>query len=70
MIAGVVAYLLLRHLRRPWARRLTVALAILWAVAIGSSRVFLGHHWCGPGRSADQPPTDERPQRWPKGVFW
>lgn len=45
VIAGVVAYLLLRHLRRPWARRLTVVLAILWAVAIGLSRVFLGHHW-------------------------
>lgn len=44
-LAGIVTYLLLRHLRRAWARRLTVVLATAYAVAMGLSRVFLGHHW-------------------------
>ena len=43
--AGIVAYLLLRRLHRPWARGLTVALAVAFAGAMGLSRVFLGHHW-------------------------
>jgi membrane-associated phospholipid phosphatase len=45
VIAGVVAYLLLRRLTTTWARTLTVVLAVLWAVTMGLSRVFLGHHW-------------------------
>jgi undecaprenyl-diphosphatase len=45
VIAGVVAYLLLRRLTTPWARTLTVVLAVVWAVVMGLSRVFLGHHW-------------------------
>lgn len=44
-IAGMVAYLLLLHLQSRLARALTVVLAGVWAVAIGLSRVFLGHHW-------------------------
>lgn len=44
-IAGMVAYLLLLHLQSRLARVLTVVLASAWAVAIGLSRVFLGHHW-------------------------
>ena len=44
-IAGVVAYLLLLHLERTLTRVLAVVLAVGWAVAIGLSRVFLGHHW-------------------------
>ncbi len=44
-IAGVVAYLILRRVRRTAARVLCVALAVAWAVAIGFSRIFLGHHW-------------------------
>lgn len=44
-IAGMVAYLLLLHLERRLARTLTVVLALGWALAIGASRVFLGHHW-------------------------
>jgi len=43
--AGIVAYLLLRRLRRAWARTLTVVLATAFATAMGLSRVFLGHHW-------------------------
>jgi membrane-associated phospholipid phosphatase len=45
VIAGVVAYLLVlrQHSRR--ARVTTVTLAVLFALAMGLSRVFLGHHW-------------------------
>jgi membrane-associated phospholipid phosphatase len=45
VIAGLVAYLLLRRLTTTWARTLTVVLAVLWTVTMGLSRVFLGHHW-------------------------
>jgi undecaprenyl-diphosphatase len=45
VIAGLVAYLLLRRLESQLARVVTVVLAAGWAVAIGLSRVFLGHHW-------------------------
>jgi undecaprenyl-diphosphatase len=44
-IAGIVAYLILRRLHRRLARVLTVTAAALWAVAMGFSRIFLGHHW-------------------------
>jgi undecaprenyl-diphosphatase len=44
-IAGMVAYLVLLHLESRLARTLTVAAAAGWALAIGASRVFLGHHW-------------------------
>jgi undecaprenyl-diphosphatase len=45
VIAGMVAYLLLRRLTSQRARVLTVVLAAGWAVAMGLSRVYLGHHW-------------------------
>jgi undecaprenyl-diphosphatase len=45
VIAGMVAYLLARRLRTRWGRAVAVVLAVVWAVAIGLSRVFLGHHW-------------------------
>ena len=45
VIAGVVAYLLVGRLRTLWAKVLTVVVAVVWAVAMGLSRVFLGHHW-------------------------
>lgn len=45
VIAGMVAYLLLRRLTTQLARILTVVLAVMWAVAMGLSRVYLGHHW-------------------------
>jgi undecaprenyl-diphosphatase len=44
-LAGIVAYLLVRELRHAWARMLTVALAAAFAIAMGLSRVYLGHHW-------------------------
>jgi membrane-associated phospholipid phosphatase len=45
VIAGMVAYLLARRLRRRWTRAGAVIVAIAWALAMGLSRVFLGHHW-------------------------
>jgi membrane-associated phospholipid phosphatase len=45
VIAGLVAYLLLRKLESSLARVVTVSLALAWSVAMGLSRVFLGHHW-------------------------
>ena len=45
VIAGMVAYLLARRLRTLWARVVTMIVAIAWALAMGLSRVFLGHHW-------------------------
>lgn len=45
VVAGVVAYLLVLRQRSRRARALTVGGATLFAVAMGLSRVFLGHHW-------------------------
>ena len=45
VIAGMFAYLLLRRLTSQLARVLTVVLAAVWAIAMGLSRVYLGHHW-------------------------
>ena len=45
VIAGMVAYLLVRRLRTRCARAAAVIVAIAWALAMGLSRVFLGHHW-------------------------
>ena len=45
VIAGMVAYLLVRRLRTRWARAAAVIVAFVWALAMGLSRVFLGHHW-------------------------
>lgn len=45
VVAGVVAYLLMRRQTSPAARRSTALLAALFAATMGLSRVFLGHHW-------------------------
>ncbi|KQO03387.1 MULTISPECIES: phosphatase PAP2 family protein [unclassified Arthrobacter] len=45
VIAGIVAYLLVLRQHRKRTRALTVTLAVLFAVTMGLSRVFLGHHW-------------------------
>ena len=44
-LAGVVAYLLVRRQRRKRVRILTILCAGLFALAMGLSRVYLGHHW-------------------------
>lgn len=45
VIAGIVAYLIILRLDSNRARILTASVAALFAIAIGLSRVFLGHHW-------------------------
>jgi membrane-associated phospholipid phosphatase len=43
--AGRLRSLLVRRLRTRWARAAAVIVAFVWALAMGLSRVFLGHHW-------------------------
>ena len=45
VISGVVAYLLVLHLKSRGAKVLTVLAAAGFAAAMGLSRVYLGHHW-------------------------
>lgn len=44
-LAGILAYLLVRRLRHRWSRVLAVAGCTVFAVLMGASRVYLGHHW-------------------------
>jgi len=45
VIAGIVAYLLMLRQRSTSARVITIVIASLFALTVGLSRVFLGHHW-------------------------
>ena len=45
VIAGMVAYLIILRLEARWAKLLTIAAAAAFALAVGLSRVYLGHHW-------------------------
>ncbi|HEY5821641.1 MAG TPA: phosphatase PAP2 family protein [Propionibacteriaceae bacterium] len=45
VISGMVAYLVMAHLRTRIARAGAVLAAVVWSVSMGLSRVFLGHHW-------------------------
>lgn len=45
VIAGVVAYLVILRLKSRRSRIWTAALAAAFAVTMGLSRVYLGHHW-------------------------
>lgn len=45
VLTGVVVYLLLGQLESARARVAVVVSGVVFAVAIGLSRVFLGHHW-------------------------
>ncbi|RFA17074.1 phosphatidic acid phosphatase [Subtercola boreus] len=45
VVAGTIAYLLVLHQTSKLARTLTIGVATVFAVTIGLSRVFLGHHW-------------------------
>ncbi|RIJ53298.1 PAP2 family protein [Clavibacter lycopersici] len=44
-IAGIIAYLLLLRQHRRATRVLSITVAVVFAVTIGISRVYLGHHW-------------------------
>lgn len=47
VIAGLLAYLLIRHFwdRGRWLKVLIGVLAAVYAVTMGLTRVYLGHHW-------------------------
>ena len=45
VLAGVVAYLLVRRQRRRWVRVATITAGAVFALLMGLSRVYLGHHW-------------------------
>lgn len=45
VIAGIIAYVIILRFRSRRARAWTVTAAALFALTIGLSRVFLGHHW-------------------------
>ena len=45
VVVGVIAYLLLLRRHTVHARVLLVVGAVVYAITVGLSRVFLGHHW-------------------------
>lgn len=45
VLAGLTAYLILIVARRAWVGALGLAVTATYAVAMGLSRVWLGHHW-------------------------
>lgn len=45
VIAGIVAYLIILRLETTRARVTTVLIASTFALTMGLSRVYLGHHW-------------------------
>jgi undecaprenyl-diphosphatase len=45
VIAGIIAYLIVLRRKTVVGRVSTISLAALFALTIGLSRVFLGHHW-------------------------
>jgi undecaprenyl-diphosphatase len=44
-VVGVIAYLLILRQSTTRARVLTISAAIFFAITIGLTRVYLGHHW-------------------------
>jgi membrane-associated phospholipid phosphatase len=45
VLVGILAYLAVLGVTRAWVRWCLVVVAVLFAVAMGLSRVYLGHHW-------------------------
>ncbi|HML52120.1 MAG TPA: phosphatase PAP2 family protein [Propionicimonas sp.] len=45
VIAGMLAYLTFWLAKRVWVRVLAIIAAVVWAIAMGLSRIYLGHHW-------------------------
>ncbi len=44
-LSGIVVYVLVRRQRQAWLRTLTVVLGAAFALTMGLTRVYLGHHW-------------------------
>ena len=44
-VVGVISYLLVLRQKTTRARVLTISAAVLFALTIGLTRVYLGHHW-------------------------
>jgi membrane-associated phospholipid phosphatase len=44
-VIGIITYLLLLRRHHRWSRALLIAGASAYALLVGLSRVFLGHHW-------------------------
>ena len=42
---GVLIYLVLLYVQSLWARVVVVTGLVLFVLAMGMSRVYLGHHW-------------------------
>lgn len=45
VVSGMLAYLAILLIGHRWVRVAAVVLAATWSVAMGASRVYLGHHW-------------------------
>ena len=45
VVAGIICYLLLHWFTTAAARVACVTIAVIYALAMGLSRVYLGHHW-------------------------
>lgn len=45
VVIGVVVYLMCLQLERAWRRAAVITVGTLFIIAMGLSRVFLGHHW-------------------------
>ncbi|MFJ4210509.1 phosphatase PAP2 family protein [Paenarthrobacter sp. NPDC089675] len=45
VIAGIVAYLVILRVKTAKARVITIVVASVFALTMGLSRVYLGHHW-------------------------
>ncbi len=45
VIIGIVVYSLVLALKTRWRRVLTIVVGSVYAIAVGLSRVYLGHHW-------------------------
>ena len=45
VVIGVVVYLMCLQMDRTWVRAAVITVGTLFIIAMGLSRVFLGHHW-------------------------
>lgn len=45
VLMGMLAYLLFLQVHRRLVQVLGIVVAVVWSIAMGASRVFLGHHW-------------------------